>query len=129
MVRRNKLGRSGVSTRRPGAWLQWLPPALTAVVAIALYVYTLRLPLFRDAMVMLRWMDHRSVAQLWVDARGFPYYRPLAWMFLKAFQFGPGRFHAAGMHAQNVALHALDGVLGSLLALSLIHISEPTRPY
>lgn len=119
MVRRSKLDRSGVSTRRPGAWLQWLPPALTAVVAIALYAYTLRLPLFRDAMVMLRWMDDRSVAQLWIDARGFPYYRPLAWMFLKAFQFGPGQFHKAGMHVQNVALHALDGALVSLLAWRL----------
>jgi len=98
---------------------QWVTASLTALVAIALYAYTLRLPLFRDAMVMLRWMDHRSVAQMWINARGFPYYRPLAWMFLKAFQFGPGRFYAAGMHAQNVALHALDGALVSLLAWRL----------
>jgi len=97
----------------------WLPPVFTAVAAVVLYAYTVRLPLFRDAMVMLRWMDRRSVAQIWTNARGFPYYRPLAWMFLKAFQSGPGRFHTVGLHVQSVALHALDGALVSLLAWRL----------
>ena len=51
--------------------------------AIAIYAYVLPLPFFRDDMVMLLWLRDMPWGKLWVDATGFPYYRPLSFSTLK----------------------------------------------
>lgn len=87
-----------------------------AVWAIALYAYVLRLPFFRDDMVMLLWLREMPWGRLWVDATGFPYYRPLSFSTLKLSELVFGWPEPVSLHVLNLALHAANSVMAALLA-------------
>ncbi len=96
--------------------VNWLSLALVAAVAIAIYAYILPLPFFRDDMVMLLWLRDMPWGKLWVDATGFPYYRPLSFSTLKLSELAFGWPEPVSLHVLNLALHAANSVMVALLA-------------
>ena len=90
--------------------------ALVGVWAVALYSYILRLPFFRDDMVMLLWLREMPWGRLWVDATGFPYYRPLSFSTLKLSELAFGWPEPISLHVLNLALHAANSTMVALLA-------------
>jgi hypothetical protein len=93
-----------------------LSVALVAAFAVAIYAYVLPLPFFRDDMVMLLWLRHMPWGKLWVDATGFPYYRPLSFSTLKLSELAFGWPEPISLHMLNLALHAANSVMVALLA-------------
>ena len=93
-----------------------LPLAGVAAFAIAIYAYVLPLPFFRDDMVMLLWLRDMSWGRLWVDATGFPYYRPLSFSTLKLSELVFGWPEPISLHVLNLVLHAANSVMVALLA-------------
>ena len=92
------------------------PFAVIAAFAIAIYAYILPLPFFRDDMVMLLWLRDMPWGKLWVDATGFPYYRPLSFSTLKLSELAFGWPEPISLHVLNLALHAANSVMVALLA-------------
>ncbi|NLD73503.1 MAG: hypothetical protein GX649_12400 [Chloroflexi bacterium] len=97
----------------------WLLPLaagtmLVAVLGLA-YGYTLGLPLFLDDLVHFRWLEGRSLLDVWRSAEIIGYYRPLTftlWQVLRRIQ---GWYHPAILHAVNLLLHGANALL--LMAL------------
>jgi hypothetical protein len=93
-----------------------IPYAVVAAFAVAIYAYVLPLPFFRDDMVMLLWLRDMSWERLWVDATGFPYYRPLSFSTLKLSELVFGWPEPISLHVLNLALHSANSVMVALLA-------------
>ena len=89
--------------------------AFVAAFAIAIYAYILPLPFFRDDMVMLLWLRDMPWSKLWVDATGFPYYRPLSFSTLKLSELAFGWPEPISLHVLNLVLHAANSVMVALL--------------
>ena len=85
--------------------------------AVVLYAYILRLPFFRDDMVMLLWLREMPWGRLWVDATGFPYYRPLSFSTLKLSELVFGWPEPVSLHVLNLALHTANSAMVALLSL------------
>lgn len=85
-----------------------------------LYREAVRLPLFFDDMVHLRWLDHRSLTQVWTTAEGLGYYRPLTMSVWKVSSLLLGRYDPALFHLYNLLLHMACGLLAAYLAWRLL---------
>ncbi len=103
------------------------PFALIAAFAIAIYAYVLPLPFFRDDMVMLLWLREMPWGKLWVDATGFPYYRPLSFSTLKLSELVFGWPEPISLHVLNLALHAANSVMVALLVLQTFEVSKTSK--
>jgi hypothetical protein len=103
------------------------PFALIAAFAIAIYAYVLPLPFFRDDMVMLLWLREMPWGKLWVDATGFPYYRPLSFSTLKLSELVFGWPEPISLHVLNLALHAANSVMVALLVLQTFEVSKASK--
>jgi hypothetical protein len=90
--------------------------ALVGVWALGLYVHVLRLPFFRDDMVMLLWLRDMGWGRLWVDATGFPYYRPLSFATLKLSELFFGTYQPQFLHLINLFFHTANSVMIAMLA-------------
>jgi len=98
--------------------------ACVAAFAIAIYAYILPLPFFRDDMVMLLWLRDMPWGKLWVDATGFPYYRPLSFSTLKLSELVFGWPEPVSLHVLNLMLHAANSGMVALLAQRFFKTSE-----
>ena len=92
------------------------PFVVIAAFAFAVYSYVLPLPFFRDDMVMLLWLRDIPWDKLWVDATGFPYYRPLSFSTLKLSELVFGWPEPISLHVLNLFLHSANSVMVALLA-------------
>jgi len=92
-----------------------LSVAFVAAFAIGIYAYVLPLPFFRDDMVMLLWLRDMPWGKLWVDATGFPYYRPLSFSTLKLSELVFGWPEPISLHVLNLVLHASNSTMVALL--------------
>jgi len=104
------------STRSRSKLAIIIPFVVVGAFALAIYAYVLKLPFFRDDMVMLLWLRDMSWSRLWVDATGFPYYRPLSFSTLKLSELVFGWPEPISLHVLNLALHAANSVFVVLLA-------------
>jgi hypothetical protein len=91
--------------------------AFVGAFAVAIYAYVLPLPFFRDDMVMLLWLRDMPWGKLWMDATGFPYYRPLSFSTLKLSELIFGWPEPISLHMLNLVLHATNSMFVALLAL------------
>ena len=90
--------------------------AFVGAFAIVIYAYILPLPFFRDDMVMLLWLRDMPWGRLWVDATGFPYYRPVSFSTLKLSELIFGWPEPISLHVLNLLLHSANSVMVALLA-------------
>ena len=65
---------------------------------------------------MLLWLRDMPWGKLWVDATGFPYYRPLSFSTLKLSELVFGWPEPISLHVLNLVLHAANSVMVALLA-------------
>ncbi|MBN1286452.1 MAG: hypothetical protein JXB47_13720 [Anaerolineae bacterium] len=103
--------RTALVRRAPMLSLAWV-----GVWALALYLYILPLPFFRDDMVMLLWLRDMDWGRLWVDATGFLYYRPLSFSTLKLSELFFGYYHAPFLHLVTLFFHTASAVMVAALA-------------
>ncbi|MBI5829055.1 MAG: hypothetical protein HZB20_05845 [Chloroflexi bacterium] len=96
--------------------LFWLTPPL---VAFGLYHSTVSLPFFWDDVANFQFMFGRSLAQMWVDSSGFPYYRPLTFGLWRALQLAFGPTNPLPFHALNLLALVANGWLVGLLTKRL----------
>ncbi len=92
-----------------------LSAVIVGVWALGLYVHILRLPFFRDDMVMLLWLRDMPWGKLWVDATGFPYYRPLSFATLKLSELFLGYSQPQFLHVVNLFFHTANSIMIALL--------------
>jgi hypothetical protein len=84
---------------------------LLAFVGTWVYGFSLRLPFFLDDMVHFRWLQWRGLATIWSSARFLGYYRPLPFTIWKVLAQLQGRHEPVTLHALNLGLHLLNGLL------------------
>lgn len=93
---------------------------LTAILAfagtLALYWESLKLPLFFDDMVHLRWLDWHSLLSIWLTAEGLGYYRPLTMSMWKLSYLLLGYNDPTSYHFLNLFLHGLNSALTGYIA-------------
>ncbi len=93
---------------------------LTAIFAfagtLALYWESLKLPLFFDDMVHLRWLDWHSLSAVWMTAEGLGYYRPLTMSVWKVAYSLLGYHDSTLYHFINLFLHAINSALTGYIA-------------
>ncbi len=94
---------------------------LVGAWALALYIHILRLPFFRDDMVMLLWLRGMPWGRLWVDATGFPYYRPLSFSTLKLSELFFGYYQPQFLHLVNLFFHTANSVMLALLTRLVVN--------
>ncbi len=87
--------------------------ALSSILAVGLltYGFTLRLPLFLDDMVHFRWLQWQTVDGILWSSRGLGYYRPLPFLIWKLLWSLQGTLHPPTLHAVNLGVHLLNGLL------------------
>jgi hypothetical protein len=75
------------------------------------YGFSLRLPFFADDMVHFRWLAWHDFGGIWSSARLLGYYRPVVFTVWKVLWLLQGGHDPLTLHALNVGLHLLNGVL------------------
>lgn len=91
----------------------WLATVVFAFGAL-LYAYAIRLTFYTDDFVHFRWLDTKSLAQIWL-ANDWGYYRPLPFTVWKLAHLALGYYPPALLHTINVLCHAVNGALVFLL--------------
>lgn len=89
--------------------------ALIVSIGMAAYGFSMRLPFFWDDLLHFRWLEERTLAQVWCAPQVFSHYRPLPFTIWKALRGLQGRYDAPLQHALPLGLHILNAVL--ILAL------------
>lgn len=102
--------------------LFWLTPPL---VALGLYGSTLSLPFFWDDVANFQFMFGRSLAQIWIDSSGFPYYRPLTFVLWRILQLTFGPLNPLPFHALNILTLIACGWMVGALATQLTRDDKP----
>lgn len=108
-------------SRRPAVVGQWSVVVLVGAWALALYIHIWRLPFFRDDMVMLLWLRDMPWGRLWIDATGFPYYRPLSFATLKLSELFFGYYQPQFLHAVNLFFHTANSIMIALLTRTIFN--------
>ena len=107
-------------------WLHRRRVALCALlvfaIGLAAYGYALQLPYHIDDFVHFRWVTSHSMAEIWTSAAGLSYFRPLPFTIWKVVYWLSGAYPPSLVHALNVLIHALNGVL--LFGLLRMHQRE-----
>jgi hypothetical protein len=107
-------------------WLQRRRTLLGAIaifaIGLATYGYAVQLPYHIDDFVHFRWVASHSMVEIWTSAAGLSYFRPLPFTIWKALYWLSGGYPPALVHALNVLIHALNGVL--LFAVLWMHQRE-----
>jgi hypothetical protein len=83
---------------------------------LLLYSNAVRLPLFFDDMIHLRWLDWHSLSATWTTGEGLGYYRPLTMSFWKIGFSLLGYHDPVLYHLLNLVLHALNATLVGFVA-------------
>lgn len=87
-----------------------------AVVAVALYWPTLRLPVIYDSLLHIRVAKGLNLGSLWLPTERFGFYRPLIFLPLVLIRGLFGHYPSWLLHGLNVAQHGLNAAL--VVALS-----------
>ncbi len=87
------------------------------------YGFSLRLPFFLDDMAHFRWLQGQSWSDILTSARKIGYYRPLPFLLWKTLWSLQGRLHGPTLHAINLGLHLING----LLVWQLVTHRDPSR--
>ena len=107
-------------------WLHRRRSALCAlivfVIGLVAYGYAIQLSYHIDDFVHFRWVTSHSMAEIWTSAAGLSYFRPLPFTIWKVVYWLSGAYPPGLVHALNVLIHALNGVL--LFALLRMHQRE-----
>ena len=90
--------------------------ALLCLIGMHTYAFALRLPLFSDDILFVRWIDGRSLGDIWTSAREYSYYRPLPFTLWKVLTLLQRRHDPLALHTLVLVLHLLN----SVLALALV---------
>jgi hypothetical protein len=112
-------GLARLAARHRAIFLALLPACLLGLAlggTLILYGEAIRLPLFFDDMVHLRWLDWHSLPAVWSTAEGLGYYRPLTMSVWKVWALLQGRYNPPVFHFLNLLLHALNTVLVGCIA-------------
>ena len=114
---------TGLSLRRfRGLWLAWFLPAL---LTLGLYWRTLSLPFFWDDVPNFEFAATRTYLQIWADASGFPYYRPVLFTLWKTALALLPPAPTFLFHALNLLAHAANGALVGQVTRHLISLLTP----
>jgi hypothetical protein len=107
--------------RRPPAqrWPLWLLAMLAAMLAIALYADTLKLPFFEDDPVHIRWLSWHGLFDPWLTAEALPDYRPLGRFIMQVWAGLLGWHNPVLLRAHNILLHVLNATLVAALTVRL----------
>lgn len=90
-------------------------PALAVFAAgVLLYAYAFGLSFYVDDFVHFRWLDTKSLLQIWT-ANDWGYYRPVPFTIWKLVNMAFGGYPPALLHAINVLSHAVNGALVFIL--------------
>jgi hypothetical protein len=81
------------------------------VVGLVAYGYAILLPYHIDDFIQLRWVTTHTLAEIWTSAAGLSYLRPLPFTLWKMVYWLNGSYPPDLVHALNVVVHALNGVL------------------
>lgn len=100
-----------MSASRLAFWL--IPPALT----LALYGRVLAFPFYWDDVANFIWMFARPLSDIWVNAAGFPFYRPFLFTVWRAMQYLFGQTNTVAFHSLSLLLHTANAWLAGLLAM------------
>lgn len=117
-----------MSRALPWLNLKTILPAVCLGLTLALYWRTLSFPFFWDDIANFEFAATRTFTQIWADASGFPYYRPVLFTWWKlhqlAFPFGNTLF----LHGVNLLTHALNGALVGWLMYQFGQRHTPFTP-
>ncbi len=99
--------------RRGGRDIVTIVAAVAGVIAlnVVTYGYVLRLPLFLDDMVHFRWLEGRSLAEIWSSAKIIGYYRPLTFTLWWALRRLFGGYEPVALHLVNLLLHMSNALM------------------
>lgn len=102
--------------------IRWAETHVTLVCALLVFVagllvygYAVNLPYRIDDFVHLRWLNERTLAEVWQSAAGLSYYRPMPFTVWKVVYWLSGGFPPQVLHGINVVCHALNGTLVFML--------------
>ncbi|MDX2078775.1 MAG: hypothetical protein SFZ02_20245, partial [bacterium] len=93
---------------------------IPALLAVALYGYTIRLPLFLDDGPQFRMVEVFDGFSHWLGSLAYFYYRPAVFSMWKLSSVLAGGFDAAGLHWLNVMLFGMTGSLLSAITYRLM---------
>jgi hypothetical protein len=93
---------------------------IPALLAVALYGYTVRLPLFLDDGPQFRMVEVFDGFSHWLGSLAYFYYRPAVFSMWKLSSVLAGGFDAAGLHWLNVMLFGMTGSLLSAITYRLM---------
>ncbi len=111
-------------------WLLGRPQyVVVPALVLALYWRCLGLPFFWDDAANFNWMFRRPLASIWIDATGFPYYRPLVFTLWRALQVLFGPTTQLPFQLANVAAHTASALLAGALAGRVASRSGQPAPY
>jgi len=108
------------------AWGWCLVAGLSAALTLVLYGRIASYPFLFDDIIHLRWLEGRSLASLWADARGMQHYRPLVFTLWAVSQRLFGAQNALPLHWLSLLLHAANGLLAGWLAFALDPVDRAT---
>ncbi|MBN1565709.1 MAG: hypothetical protein JXA10_17830 [Anaerolineae bacterium] len=91
-------------------------------LALLVYGYTLRLPLFLDDGPNFWLVETINGIEQWEGSSAFPYYRPVAFSIWKLSQAIMGGHHAAFLHLLNVLVFGATGVITGVIARRLVAV-------
>ena len=81
------------------------------VTGLLAYAYAVQLPYHIDDFVHFRWVTSHTMGEVWTSAAGLSYFRPLPFTIWKIIYWVCGAYPPALVHALNVVIHALNGLL------------------
>ena len=90
-----------------------------AAATLLAYGDALRLPFFFDDMTHYVWLRGQTLASIFVNAAGRPYYRPLQFFLWKLYETLTGVDTVVGYHALSLLVHAIDATLVVVLVKRL----------
>ncbi len=92
-------------------WTFILPALGLLLIGGLTYGFSLSLPLFSDDMPHFHWLHGQTIGGILSSSRGLGYYRPLPFLIWKTLWSLQGHLHPPTLHAINLALHLLNGLL------------------
>lgn len=104
----------------PTNLLRYITFTIPLIIAIILYRYTIRLPLFLDDGPQFRMVEVFTGFDQWLGSPAYFYYRPAVFSIWKLSSILAGGFDAMGLHWLNLMLFGMTGVLLAAITYRLM---------